>query len=560
MRRLAHSAAWMRARSTNVLRRPIAISAVGTVAAGLVLAALMLVPGRAHRAASAVMAEIPERPDSLPSIRIRNQALLQLATADSIMRVVRLEAAEPLPVVMDTLPRYLIARRDSLRNTLAAFTALISRAQNAPLPSSYRALGESSWMAGIPEVRVLLDSLSEIERDRESFGAVSGVDPMYLALTARVNAVGRTIVGLAQNRRAALRGELLPLLPPPAPPRRTVTVDTLRILEGKAVAEGYILGADEELEGIRARNREIDALERRARELRNVGASLSATLGAAIIVGLAVGFAVLLLFEMREPRVADIRDAEQTAHARVVAVARPIDVLPERDRRKADITVPEVIDPYADHYRLLHLRLTAREAPVRAVTITGAEPEIAAVVAVNLAAYEVREARSAAVVDADPVSSGVARALDISADPGLTDLLFSGDLTWPDVVEYVNVGRDQVLAVLPSGRRVGRVPPQRAAAIRTDLARLSARHDLIVFTAPPEQTHRGGSSLLLSSDVVVCVQLGQTRIRALKSIVQRLRDDGMTIHGLLIWGAEAPRLRPARRSAPHARPGAPAAV
>jgi hypothetical protein len=53
-------------------------------------------------------------------------------------------------------------------------------------------------------VRVLVDSLTEVEREREAFGVVGGVDPIYVSLTARATTIGRAIQALGERRRAEL--------------------------------------------------------------------------------------------------------------------------------------------------------------------------------------------------------------------------------------------------------------------------------------------------------------------------------------------------------------------
>ncbi|CAN5309293.1 hypothetical protein BH23GEM2_BH23GEM2_00260 [soil metagenome] len=538
----------MRARATNALRRPAAIVVTGAVLAALALVLLLLVPGRATRASTAVAARIPDRTDSGTAVQVRLQAMRQIATADSLLQLVRSDAAAPEPQIIDTLPPHLLPRRQELIAAVNGLSALISRANNVPLPSSYRALGESPLMADVPGVRALLDSLALVEREREVLGAMTGADPMYILLTARAGEIGRSIAAAAGRRRAALRAELAPLLPPSPPPRPVLVIDTLQTLAQREEARGYLLGADQELTRIRARNAEIDELERRARELREVGAPLSATLGAAIVIGLALGFGLVLLLEMRSPRVADAREAERTAGVRVMAVARPRVTVPERDRRRSDIAVPENVDPFAAHYRSIYLHITTREEPLTNLTITGDEPEVAALVGVNVAAFDVREARSAIVVDTDPLTAGVARALEVPSEPGLRDVL-SGATGWTDAIQYVPIGRDQVLAVMPSGRRSGEPSAELAERVRADLTRLASRHDLIVFVASVEQTRVHPTTVLLSADVVLCARLGHTRIRRLREMMEQLRSAGMTVHGLVLWDAEPPDLEKARGAA-----------
>jgi Mrp family chromosome partitioning ATPase len=182
------------------------------------------------------------------------------------------------------------------------------------------------------------------------------------------------------------------------------------------------------------------------------------------------------------------------------------------------------------------------------VTVTGDETPVAAVVGLNLAAYDVREARSALVVDTDPVTTTVARALSIPNEPGLTSVL-SGTASLSDATVYLPVGRDQVLAVVPSGRRAGRPTTGRVEKIRADLDRLAARHDLIVFVGAVRQGREDPITGLLNRDVIVCARLGHTRIRTLTTMLDHLRVAGMTIHGLVLWNAEPVRLQPPRAEA-----------
>ena len=49
--------------------------------------------------------------------------------------------------------------------------------------------------------RLLLDSLTEVEREREAFGTTGGADPVYVALTSRAAEIGRAIQAVGQSRR-----------------------------------------------------------------------------------------------------------------------------------------------------------------------------------------------------------------------------------------------------------------------------------------------------------------------------------------------------------------------
>jgi hypothetical protein len=199
---------WMSARSKNASRR----LAVMGIAGGLVfigaLMAFVLVPRQATRAAVQVSATLEERPDSGRVIAERNRAARRIAAADSALALARQVVARPVVAVLDTFPPEAIARREAISRDVSTLNRLIERANNAPLPNSYRALGTAAPLATDPQVQPLLDQLAEIERERDAFGAVGGVDPVYVALTSRATSIGRSIQAVAEAKRNTLRQEL----------------------------------------------------------------------------------------------------------------------------------------------------------------------------------------------------------------------------------------------------------------------------------------------------------------------------------------------------------------
>ena len=169
---------WMAARARNALRRVVVFGVVGGVVFVAALIAFVVVPRNASKKALAVASRIEARADSSPAVAARDQYQTELTRTDSVLNAARL-AAMPVPTpVIDTFPPAVRAQRDSLNGELATLNRLIDRAENAPLPTSYRALAASPAVAADPRVRVLLDSLADIERERNAFGAVGGVDPV----------------------------------------------------------------------------------------------------------------------------------------------------------------------------------------------------------------------------------------------------------------------------------------------------------------------------------------------------------------------------------------------
>jgi len=534
---------WMAARARNALRRVVVFGVVGGVVFVAALIAFVVVPRNASKKALAVASRIEARSDSSPAVAARDRYQTELTRTDSVLNAARLAAIPVATPVIDTFPPAVRAQRDSLNGELATLNRLIDRAENAPLPTSYRALAASPAVAADPRVRVLLDSLADIERERNAFGAVGGVDPVYLALTSRATAIGRSIQGIADVKRGEVRGKLAlirPIAAPVAKPK--ILVDTTALLTQSAAAQQNYAAAVKQLEQINQRNARIDRESARARELANVGAPPWAMLAAAVVLALAVGFAASFGTELKRPHIADPREAEQVSGARVLTVIRPPEVVVERSRRQADVEAPPLIDVVSESYRTLYLHIASVEASVPIVTITGDDPGIVATVAANLAASAAYEARSTLLVDVDPTTCSVASVLRIRPDPGLSGII-TGSATWPEAIVPTTIGRDRPLDVLPSGtRRAGLPEPNTVEEVRKELARMQRRYDFIIIAAPTSYVQRSASSIIPSPDVILCARIAHTTVGGLKTAVDSLRGADMRIHGLVLWDAEMPQL------------------
>jgi Mrp family chromosome partitioning ATPase len=534
---------WMAARARNALRRVVVFGIVGGVVFIAALIAFVVVPRNASRRALAVAASIENRTDSSPTVAARDRYLTELSATDSVLNATR-RALIPVPAaVIDTFPPAVRAQRDSLGAELSTLNRLIDRAENAPLPTSYRALAASPAVASDPKVRVLLDSLAEIERDRNAFGAVGTVDPVYLSLTSRANAIGRQIQAIADAKRGEIRGKLALIRPTPAPVvKPLITVDTTKLVAQHAAAQRNYAAAMGQLGQINQKNARIDRESAHARELANVGAPPWAMLAAAAVLALAVGFAASFGTELKRPHIADPREAEQISGARVLTVIKPPEVVVERSRRQADVEAPPLIDVVSESYRTLYLHIASVEASVPIVTITGDDPGIVATVAANLAASAAYEARSTLLVDVDPTTCSVASVLRIRPDPGLSGII-TGSATWPEAIVPTTIGRDRPLDVLPSGtRRSGLPEPSVVEEVRKELTRMQRRYDFIIIAAPTSYVQRSASSIIPAPDVILCARIAHTSVGGLKSAVDSLRGADMRIHGLVLWDAEMPQL------------------
>ena len=560
----AHSrATWMAARARNALRRPIFIGAVSIVTFIASLVALVVVPQQARRSAAQLRPVTEQRPDTEPTVAALAEAARQVAAADSALLRARSElsqliAATALAPVADTLATgepitgATQTARDSLAAQSAQLSRLLARAENAPLLGSYRALAEAPAMRGDASVRQLLDSLVEIERERESYNAVGGVDPVFVALTARANELGRAIEAVAVARRAELRRQLAALAPPPPDLSLRPIPDTLQLISASNATRAAAGGVANRLARERAELTSLDAREARARDLANLGASPGAMLAAALIFGAVIGFGFALIDEIRHPRVADAYEVERATGLRVLGVISPLPPSPERGRRSSDRAAPPYIDPGADGHQLIYLHIAAAGANVLMLTITGDNPAVSAVVGINFAAIAADEARSTLLIDTDAAASTVATALRLRASDGVSGLV-SERVSWPEAARPVRIGRESSIDVVPTGPDA---PPFQAvsALLQNDAVRLARRYDTIVIVSAAEQVVNGLPSVLPIPDVIYCVRTGQTPIAQLRRALEDTERTGGRIRGIVLWNAPDPILAEVRAPEQPAEP------
>jgi hypothetical protein len=553
----------MAARARNALRRPIFIGAVSIVTFITSLVALVVVPQQARRSAAQLRPVAAQRPDTEPTVAALAEAARQVAAADSALVRARNElsqliAATATAPVGDTLTTGELitgatqTARDSLAAQSAQLSRLLARAENAPLLGSYRALAEAPPMRGDASVRQLLDSLVEIERERESYNAVGGVDPVFVALTARANELGRAIEAVAVARRAELRRQMAALAPPPPDLSSRSIPDTLQLITASNAARAAAGGVASRLAQERAELLSLDAREARARDLANLGASPGAMLAAALIFGAVIGFGFALIDEIRHPRVADAYEVERATGLRVLGVISPLPPSPERGRRSSDRAAPPYIDPGADGHQLIYLHIAAAGANVLMLTITGDNPAVSAVVGINFAAIAADEARSTLLIDTDAAASTVATALRLRASDGVSGLV-SERVSWPEAARPVRIGRESSIDVVPTGPDA---PPFQAvsALLQNDAVRLARRYDTIVIVSASEQVVNGLPSVLPIPDVIYCVRTGQTPIAQLRRALEDTERTGGRIRGIVLWNAPDPILAEVRAPEQPAEP------
>ena len=530
---------WLGRRARNAARRTALLGVAGGLVFVAMLVTLIVIPHRARRAAAAIMPRPSERPDTARLKAADAHAMDLLTRADAALASARVRAARrALPPPPDTLPTAVRMRRDSLQGAVTRLTTLLERAEAAPLFASYRALGTAPELQGDARVRALLDSLSEIERQRDAFGATGGVDPLFVALTSRAGELGRALQQIGGARRTALREEAERLRPPSQTVVMLPPVDTMPMATARDTARDALARARAALASARDRNRQLDARQQRAREISAIAASPPAMLAASLIFGLAAGFAVALIAELRSPRVADAREIEVLVSVPVIARVGPAERMPERSRRRADREVAPIIDQANDTYRQVYLSLADAATNLPAIAITGDEPSVVATMSINLAVAAAHQARHALVIDADVTVHSVSAALHVPPAPGATESL-TGEVEWPEVIVHAVVGRDRTIDVIPAGRRRG-TGEVAARTLRDAVAHLARRYDTVVVSAPWLREVPLEDTVSASPGIVVVARTGRTTAVGLKRLVTAIRRAGGTVRGIVAWEAPDP--------------------
>lgn len=526
---------WLAARTRNALQRRRRFALLAVLVFAAVLASFVFAPAGARGAWVRVRTTTLDWRDTTTLIQRRRSAAARLAEAESLLVAARrTRDLTRAPLTQTALTPAQSRRRDSLTARILAFDDLLARAEQAPLPETYRAIGESPLVRREPRVSQLLDSLAAIEREREAIGGGVGVDPVFVELTTRANAVGRQIAAIAEARRADAQRELGAI--GPAAPRSEVAQlsDTMTAARLRTTRARDLALVERLLEDARRANAALLAAETERRRATTL-APLPVLVVAAAIIAFAVAFALTLLDEFRSPRIADAAEVERLTGSHAVATIRPRDIPPDRRRRAVDRMVPPVLDPTSDDYRLLALHVAVHLPAEGIVAVVAEQPALAAVIAANLAAMFANEPRETLLVDAILDDECVAQVLGIHSGPGLGAVIESRR-RWSEVLSQIATGRDEVMDVLPSGRPRGLPGRTEAEVLIREIEKSARRYDVTVVVIPPNAAYR----MRPGRAVLLCAQLQRTRGRRLARLAASMRDEGAEIMGVVLWDGESP--------------------
>lgn len=536
--------AWIAARARNAARKGFWIAVIGGVAVVAMLIALVWVPREQDRQLHRRIAELPKVADSMPIVRRLDSLRAQQRMPVNVPR--RVQPRDTI-VTGDSSSREIarVAEGDSTSVTRAALTpdsaaidlmARLTRARSAPLPDSYRALAESPLMNSDPRVKALVDSIDLVDREREAHAALGGPGARYAALTARLTALGQRIVRLAEQRlSSAVLSSIsgAPSTNAAAPDSGSETIIDPEVERLRQVARDSTRGAlqsriaNEESSLIVARQRFLQNDAERARLTQRLQADVPpfAMVVAALVVGVAFGYAVVLVHELRKPTVGDASEVERLAAAPVLRHTRETATVRVRGTRGDRRGIPRIIDRESDTFVLLHLALTAVGDVVETVAVLAADPAIAAAVALGTAAAATRESRAVLVVDDPSRSPVLARLLRATSREALARDR-AGTTRTDDAMHVITLDRDAHFDVCLVRSAEGDTEQR---------AELDARYDLRLYLSA---TDDGTTSN--ARDVILCVRQGATPLAWLSRATLEARRRDQRVRAVVLWSRDVP--------------------
>jgi Mrp family chromosome partitioning ATPase len=554
--------AWLGSRARNAARRPLFIGLCAVIVVALAGLSLVLAPkNRRPMGPTAAVSDI--RIDTVALQAALERAHARVTSADSALVVVRHDVAtyNAQPAV-DSVSPQVLARHDSLANTLNELSALIGKAETVPLPSSYRALAMSPALISSGRVKALLDSLSEVERERDAFGGAGGADPMFVALTSQATDIGRAIETIATARRDSLRAEISRIVTPTQQiaKARAAAPDTMPWVSERDSAQSAVLVATADLENARGALQLQREEQQRAQEITKISASPFAMIIAAAVFGIVFGFGGALQVELRRPTVSDATEVERTTGARVMASVVPAKDAEEFDRRKSDRLAPGYLNPKSESYQLAYLHVEQSAASPDIVAVLGNDPDVCAIVTMNIAAIAAEDARSVLVIDAAGRGDAIRSVLPFSPSADVADLI-GGISSWVDATAHVAVGRDRTIDVITGTRSAA--PGGLMELIQRERQRLGRHYDAVFVIGALDLIPAIAENGLVDGTVLTATA-GETRLASLVESATLLREKGRQLFGVVLWAGPSPHLtaRPKRtaggkRKAPPSRLSAP---
>ena len=513
----------MAARARNAARRRVGVLLVATVAVLATGITLVLVPRTLDRQVRVRIAALPDVPDSLRFMQrleaVREQ--LRLAQQERQRDSVASTADSSRPVV-DTAGVFAAPSTPAVNmSAIAADTAALdlaarlSRAKSARLVDSYRTLTDAPMLRDDAMVRALRDSIDAIDRERDAHAALGGPGARYAALTARLTAIGQRLVSVAEQR---LAHAVFASAANAATRATAATMDSVhREALDSLVRVLNTQRAREESSLVFVRQQAVARDSARVTLERTLTMVMppAAIVLSALVVGLACGFAVMFVRELRRPTVGDAAEIEQVTAAPVflyaTSVATPdVSRVVGRDRPG----IPAIIDRESDVFVLLHLALTGAGDVVTRADVLADEPMIGAAVALAIAAVAARESRVPLIVETGRDRSVLNELVAPAARSTVAE----------ENVRVIMLDRDAHIDLLPFD----------VASVFPDVAH---RYDLQLMLSDIDDV-----AISDARDVIICTRQGVTSLVWLRRATGRARSRQQRVRAVVLWQRAVPRI------------------
>jgi Mrp family chromosome partitioning ATPase len=525
---------WMAARALLATRRlrPVAPFALGAFA--LVFLALWGVRGPlADRAAaaqrSAGRTQAAER-DTVPLVASALAAQRESERQDSVLRALlfRAEARIAAPA----LPVEAQRQRDSLRAALTQLTAALDRASKAPLAASYRVLANTDALRPLAAVQVLVDTLDLLENVRRTLDPAAAPTREFAQLSARANAIGRTLQDIGQERQSVLVRQiaLIESSGVGATRRASGLVDTTAARAAHDSARRAATRADSLLRDARAWHARVQARTdsmARAKAARLLGSSPFVAATSALLMLSVLVFSLAVVAEARDPTIAHAREVERITGLPVLATATAFRV-PREGR--ARLQPGTGVDPF----RMVYLSLTASGTRERVVCVTGDDVSRTVAVAGRLAVSAAADERATLLVDFTPGIPASSSFFGWRDEPGFTEAI-AGVRLWREVARPVGASEGLSIDVIPSGG----LRQDTILSLQNDIARrefmaFAGEYDFTVLVAPTIAAAGVAATACGSPPTILVARTARTRLRAVKANLSSLRESGVVPYGILL--------------------------
>ena len=545
------------------------ISAIGAAAVIVTLLALVSLPREADRVMRAQLDALPQPRDTtllLDSLaRARERQVAAVAVASSAKQDAPASAVATVVASSASATDSVSLPLDSASVELQQ---QISRARSAPLVESYRALADSRLLRNDTRLRELVDSIEQLDREREAYAALGGPDARYASFTARLAALGARLIRIGEGRLESYDKERRQQYTSRTESSSSRNVTRTGALDNLDKTSGINTKLDQQQSMLTVQsplaestlalmvNATADSVRRIELALREASAANDtlesqrqtirarsdlaipplAMLFAALVIGLAIGYASAIIREMRRPTVGDVAEAERVSHSRVIVHkgnAQP--PAENRHRRRIDKTLPPVIQPNAEAWQQLHLILSGLGDVVSSIQVISDQPLLESSLAINLAGAAARESRATLIIESPDRVPMLSVLLRHGGKRGLRDVQ-TGKAELREVINEIPMGRDIAADVIFAGG-AGKPDAEHALSsrLREEVRRVASRYDLSLLVGKAREDVG-----VPTRDVVLCARIGVTPLGWLSSLSGETAAKGDNLRAVVIWAGDNP--------------------